>query len=472
MIIVKTPDLLRLSTLAACLAGASIATAAPADVTRPTLASGTTTKTAAGFTVAGPGGARWQLPGGPFVHAEPGAELRVLPTAQPLSLGPGAMTAGYTLVLRAGFIRVEVPKGSKSAVVLAAPRRMNAIVQSGRALAAATATQTAIASVFGATTVSTDDGAYRPVAPGRVQQVDGGKASERQLPLEPKGLRGGRLAIAASGSAKLGKLSWDAVPGAVSYRVRVRGEKTAGNLLELSTQTPSARLDKTLPVGSYELSISALDAIGFESSPLIRPLRILGVSLPEGAYADAHGTLLLGRGQRASFIGVDGLEMTYGHARHYVRAAKSAGLLRDEPTTIHFRFPGSKELASARLAPRALRADLRITPRSAAWPKDPIEIRFRVVDGAGNPGPAFIEPRARITLGVTPLRVAFKAVGGWYTGRVMPQRGAGPWVLRVEIEDQHGMALGRDFVEVVGEQQKPISRHSSPGASSHQVARR
>jgi hypothetical protein len=32
---------------------------------------------------------------------------------------------------------------------------------------------------------------------------------------------------------------------------------------------------------------------------------------------------------------------------------------------------------------------------------------------------------------------------------VLPQpTGKGPWVVRVEVEDQHGISLGRDFIEI------------------------
>jgi hypothetical protein len=45
--------------------------------------------------------------------------------------------------------------------------------------------------------------------------------------------------------------------------------------------------------------------------------------------------------------------------------------------------------------------------------------------------------------------VKFRKKGHAFYGRVPPQPGPGPWVVRVDVSDQFGLALGRDFVEVI-----------------------
>jgi hypothetical protein len=55
----------------------------------------------------------------------------------------------------------------------------------------------------------------------------------------------------------------------------------------------------------------------------------------------------------------------------------------------------------------------------------------------------------RVTLGVDALDVQFRQRGRVLHGRVPPQPGAGPWVVRVDVADQFGLPLGRDFVEVI-----------------------
>ena len=445
--------------------GVATAAAEPLNPNRPALIGGAATRNAAGYSVAGPEGARFSVPGGPVVAAEPGAELRVLSIPQPLTLGASGTTQGYTVVLRAGGLSVSVPKGSSSAVVLAAPRRVSAIVQNGSARANTTKTRTAVACADGTTTVSSDGGGFRPLPPGRVQIVEAGKTSVRDAVVAPVRLHGPRIVIAPGGSAKLGKLSWDPVAGATEYRARLRRDSDGTRVLDQRTTKPELVVE-AIPTGAYTLSVESIDDSGLGSAaPLDQAVRVVGVELPQGAYADARGTLFLGKGQEARFVGVEGLEMTYGRAGRFVRAANKARLHRDEPTVVLFRFPGSFETVSARLAPRALKAEVQISPRTATWPKDPIDIRYRVVDGDGSAAPSWLEPRARVLLGLTPLDVRFTRDGEWMRARVAPRSGGGPWVVRVEVEDQDGIPLGRDFVEVV-------RRGAAPGAHTVIVQRR
>jgi len=45
----------------------------------------------------------------------------------------------------------------------------------------------------------------------------------------------------------------------------------------------------------------------------------------------------------------------------------------------------------------------------------------------------------------------FKRDGAWFRGVLPARPGPGPWVVRVEVKDEHGLELGRDFVEVASE---------------------
>jgi hypothetical protein len=60
-----------------------------------------------------------------------------------------------------------------------------------------------------------------------------------------------------------------------------------------------------------------------------------------------------------------------------------------------------------------------------------------------------------VTLGVRPMDVAFRHRNGGLSAKVYPQAGAGPWVMRVDVRDQFGMPLGRDFVEIIRGPNKP-----------------
>jgi hypothetical protein len=441
----------------ACLAPAAGAT--PTGPARPTLVAGNAS-IHGGYTKAGPKGAEWALPGGPRVVASPGAELRVIGAPQPLTLGPGLAVPGYTVLLHRGKLAIDAPDGSKSAVVLAAPRRTTAIVKSGKARAVASDKDTAIANDWGETIVSANDGAYHPLSPGMVYVAS--KNDTRSLVGTPSSVKGRRVLFALFGEQSLGNLSWDDVPGAAGYRVEL--EKSGDNTPIASLETRAPRLDQPLAdlvPGAYEMRLYALDATGLEAvKPLAAPIRVVGAELPEGAYLDAHGAIRLGEGQRVKFSGVEGLEMTYGGAGHYFHAADSAGLMHDQPTLVHFRLPGTFDFATARLAPRGVSAEIRISPSWATWPKDPIAIRVRLVDKTGEQVPEWLEARPTVSLGIKKLDVDFARHGEWLDAKVEPLKGAGPWVLRVEVEDQFGAPLGRDFLEIA---HKALGRQKKQG---------
>jgi hypothetical protein len=102
------------------------------------------------------------------------------------------------------------------------------------------------------------------------------------------------------------------------------------------------------------------------------------------------------------------------------------------------------------LAPRTARARVEITPRRASWPKDEIDIRIALEDASGAV-PSKLRMKPRVLLGLQPIGVKFVGDGARLHARVRPRSGSGPWVLRVEVEDQFGVSLGRDFVEIVHE---------------------
>ena len=429
--------------IAALAALPALAHAAPSS---PTLVAGSA-KAKAGYTIAGPQGAEWTFPGGPRVAAAPGTLVRVLSAPQPLTLGPGGTTAGYTVILKSGKLAVEISKDAKSAVIITTPRQLNAIVKNGRARAVASDSETAVANDLGETLTSVSGGAFRPLAEGMVHV---GSTGVRPLIASPSSVQGKRLLFSTAGESSVKDISWNDVPDATGYRVEL--SKSGKNRPFASAETRSSHLDQTLAElepGAYEMRLFSLDATGLAGTkPMMAPIRVVGAELPEGAYLDASGAIRLGKGQRVKFLGVEGLEMSYGKARQYVQASSSAGLFRDEPTVVHFRLPGSRDIASARLAPRTVRARIELGPRTATWPKDSISIRVKLEDPNAEV-PAWLEAVPKVSIGIESVAVPFKKSGGWLTAKLAPRPGDGPWVVRVEVEDQFGTSLGRDFVEVI-----------------------
>ncbi|MBE7480940.1 MAG: hypothetical protein HS104_13285 [Polyangiaceae bacterium] len=436
----------------------AVAVAQSGGPTRPSLDRGTAVARA-GASVAGAEGAEWSLPGGCRVVAQPGAVLRVLHVPQPLQLGAGATVPGYTLIVKSGKVEVRVPPRAKSAVVVVAPRQLSAIVRTGVFRIAASPTQTALANAGGESTYSVAGGAFRALAPSFVYAAEGSSGAERPLVSPPRSIRGKRVLITSGPSAELGKLSWEPVEGAVGYRADLSKDGKALASIDTSGSTLERELPALAP-GSYRLRISAYDASGIVSGQAAEvDVRVVGMELPAGAYTDSRGTVRLPRGQKVRFLGAEGLEMTYGGDR-FVRAAETVGLYRNERTTVHLRIPGTYDFATARLEPRTVRARIEIGPRRAHWPKDPIVIRVRLEDPSGEPIPASIEAKPRVLVGVREIDVPFTAQGGWLRAVVKPQAGAGPWVVRVSVEDGAEQPLGYDFVEIA---KAPPSRQAKLG---------
>jgi hypothetical protein len=111
--------------------------------------------------------------------------------------------------------------------------------------------------------------------------------------------------------------------------------------------------------------------------------------------------------------------------------------------------PGDHFEAKLWLVPRQVRARVEFGPKVPVWPHDQLEIRVRVEEvNASGAIAAADEVRARVLLGLEPVDVAFVRDGNILRGVLPPQSGKGPWVVRVEVQDQTGTELGRDFIEV------------------------
>jgi hypothetical protein len=54
----------------------------------------------------------------------------------------------------------------------------------------------------------------------------------------------------------------------------------------------------------------------------------------------------------------------------------------------------------------------------------------------------------QVTLGTTPIDVHWHRDGNVLTTDVAPRSGRGPWVLRIDVKDQHGIPLAHDFLEI------------------------
>jgi hypothetical protein len=159
---------------------------------------------------------------------------------------------------------------------------------------------------------------------------------------------------------------------------------------------------------------------------------------------------LLGRAGRVKLIGAEGLESSYGRASMFVPAPKDIGLARGESTLIRLRVPGTKQELAIKLEPRAVRANVEIGPKTARWPGEALQVQVKLFDQRGRPMTDPLKTKPRVFVNVEQVEATWTHSGNTYTAKVPPSTGAGPWVVRVEVSDDFGEQVGRDFIELGG----------------------
>jgi hypothetical protein len=112
------------------------------------------------------------------------------------------------------------------------------------------------------------------------------------------------------------------------------------------------------------------------------------------------------------------------------------------------REPGSKEELAVQLEPRTVRANIAIGPRTARWPSDPLQVSVKLFDHRGKPVTDPLKTKPRVFVNVDPVDASWSHSGNTYTAKVAPASGSGPWVVRVEVSDDFGDEVGRNFIEL------------------------
>ena len=115
---------------------------------------------------------------------------------------------------------------------------------------------------------------------------------------------------------------------------------------------------------------------------------------------------------------------------------------------VRLRARGSKDELSLTLAPRTLRAEVRLGPARASWPHDRVAVSIRLTDSRGRPVADDVQAKTSVFVNVAPVQVEWKRERNLLRGLVPAGTGAGPWVVRVEVSDDSGNVVGRDFLEI------------------------
>lgn len=404
-----------------------------------------------GFLTAGPQGAVIAIPGEARVELDPGASVQVFAAAQRLKMPEGYAVPTWSVAVREGRVRATVRNPKKAAILLTASEKFSTVVVRGTGMLWVDASESAAVNLTGVShTVIA--GRWQALEEGTLRSVNAGETTpSTRHTLAPTSIESGpRLWVSMGEEVTLDALAWKPVTGAANYTVALRraGEDEPMRVLTTSNTQLAKPLGSVGP-GQYDVAVRGNDTRGLPGrwSQPVR-MRVLGVDLPGGAYVSSKRVIHLGPGQHTRFTNSDGLELTYTGARRYVSADSEVPLYREQRTLVSFREPGSLENAIAWLEPRAISADVEIGPAAARWPKDNIEVSIRLQSTSQDAPLRIVEPRPKVMVGIDPVQVEWRWEGSALKGTIPARNDDGPWVIRVEVDDQYGIPLGRNVLEV------------------------
>lgn len=360
-------------------------------------------------------------------------------------------TPVQVIKLTSGRVSVTIPeaKNPKTAVLIQGPRKVSAVAKGGQSLVIAAADRITVAAVQGEMLAALSND-WKPLQSGLLRSFGAGVTSEQPVPAAPKLRVDNSILLALAGDVTT-QVRAQPTPN-VEYRqlslFRLEGSKRS-KLTEAEWRSDQQILPGLLP-GRYEVQARAVDRFGVESAasePVT--LRVIGAQLPDGARL-VQGSILLGRSGRVKLIGADGLEASYGRASVFIPVPKDVGLARGESTLLRLRVPGGKEELGIKLEPRTLRADVSIGPKSARWPGEPLQVTIKLFDHRGRPTSDELKNKPQVFVNVAHVQPNWTHTGNTYSAKISPTSGTGPWVVRVEVNDDFGDQVGRDFIELGG----------------------
>jgi hypothetical protein len=403
-----------------------------------------------------------QLPGGAVLHLAPGTHIEVVRMLK-LQLGPpgSAETVTQVVKLTSGRVDVEIPlsRVPKTAVLFQAPHKVSAVAKGGHSIAIADADRVTFAAVDGEMLAASGND-WKTLPSGIVRGFVGSDPTpqEHAVPGVPTLNVSHPLLLALGGANASANAEIGGVAQAEHYELSLWrvGEKSHDLVRHLDARSPSGQISDLTP-GRYEVTARAVDSSGiFGQESAAHALRVVGAELPEGARFE-NGSILIGTHGRVKLLAADGLEASYGASVHFVRAPGTVGLSRGDATLVRLREAGSTDEVTIGLEPRTLHADVTISPKSPHWPQDKIDVSVRLFDARGRAVSASTQVKTTVLVNVTPIDVNWTRSGNLLTTQVPPATGKGPWVVRVEVEDEFGDAAGRDFVEVAGADNERVS---------------
>jgi hypothetical protein len=257
-------------------------------------------------------------------------------------------------------------------------------------------------------------------------------------------------------AAHVSNFAWSAVTGAQSYTIELRqaeGGQLVGEFTEKSTT-----LGESLPplaVGNYLLFVRATDELGLPglvSAPL--RLQIVGIEVPPGAKLKPDARIELSQSQTIQLSNANGLSLTRSRERVKRRASEPIGIDDGKPTPIliHGDEHGDESATPCLmwLLPSKNPVSAQVGPKWVIWPHESVDLEVKWTDAQGHRLAPDVEPVVGVFVGIEPVDVVWDKQMDIWRAKLTPQSGHGPWVVRLEVHDQRGGLLARDFVEVEG----------------------
>ena len=257
------------------------------------------------------------------------------------------------------------------------------------------------------------------------------------------------LAHRAGSQASIGGC-WNPIAESAGYRVEFARDAEFRSPLAAPEKTDATSWSRVLAPGRYFARVGALDANGLSGQvSAVRQLVVIPCTLPPGASADmVRHTVVLPEGREISFGDTTDLELAVDKGG-FSRAPKAVRMDGEPEHELRLRLRDDPSSASTMMITRrALKADVRLTPRTASWPADPVDVSVTIEDPSGQTDPSKVEAHLSVMLGITELKLKWSHDGAVWSARVSPRNLGGPAVLRVIAKDEFGTQIGRNFLEI------------------------
>jgi hypothetical protein len=399
---------------------------------------------------AGDKGIRVRFPEG-TLELWPGATLK-LSAPMPVTIGPGAPVRAQVLQFSSGLAAIKVTAGKQKGAVLVRGAHQMAAIVTGDALISSKADSMAIVNQGGKLLATASNSwAELPLQKVRTITKDEAKPSYHDLLPAPVIQPSQQASTTAAPASEQLSVAWAPVPGAAGYDLLLARVGDAAPPTRFVAQaTDRSRSFGRLPPGDYEVRVRAIDPDdlhGAEGPPV--GLTMATIDLPPGGFISSPGVVQLADEQSITLGFTSNLEVAFDVGTEFSAAPRTFPMRNSTPRTLRLRRRGGSTETSVHLEPRSLGADIDIGPKKARWPKDSVSIQIRLINRTGGAIPPGVKLVPEVKIGLTPLAVEWQGDGLTLRGVIPPQPQQGPTVVRVEVKDQNGIFLGRNFLEIV-----------------------